>query len=104
LSEIIQTVLGVKYPGLKKVWRIYNSLISRFGSEYNVLLDAPFEEIADLSNVEIANAIMQVREERVKVIPGYDGLYGKIVFSEEKGETERRDDAIRRQRSISDYF
>jgi len=42
LSEIIQTVLGVNYPGLQRVWRIYNSLISRFGSEYNVLLNAPF--------------------------------------------------------------
>ena len=104
LSEIIQTVLGVNYPGLKKVWRVYNSLISRFGSEYSVLLDAPFEEIVDLSNVEIANAIMQVREERVKVIPGYDGVYGKIIFSEEADETERRDDVIKRQRSISDYL
>jgi len=41
LSEIIQTVLGVSYPGAQSVWQVYNSLIRRFGSEYTVLLEAP---------------------------------------------------------------
>jgi len=80
LSEIISTVLGVTFPGARKVWSIYNALISKFGDEYTVLMYASLDELKRCVNLEIADAIVRVREGRVKVIPGYDGVYGQIVF------------------------
>jgi len=108
LSEIIQTVLGVNYPGVQKVWEVYNRLILRFGNEYSVLLDAPFNEMAEIVDVNVAEAVIRVREERVRVIPGYDGVYGQIIiFQEEKEEGvlhRRLKEKGKKQRSLADYM
>lgn len=87
LSEIIAVVLNVSSPSLENVWQIYNNLIARFGSEYAVLINASMEEIAKVSDLKIAEAIVRVREEKARVTPGYDGVYGQLVlFEEEKAE------------------
>ncbi len=103
LSEIIATVLGVKYPGAQKVWNVYNPLVARFGDEYTVLMDASEEEISQIVDPRIAEAIVRVREGKVKVIPGYDGVYGQLVFFEEE-KKERVEPEKPKQRSIADFM
>ena len=52
-----------------------------------MLLDAPIEEIAEASTPLIAEAVKRVREGKVNVRGGYDGVYGVInIFSEEEKE------------------
>ena len=46
LSEIISTVLGVDSPSTQAVWSKYNTLVSKFGNEYSVLIDAPKDAMA----------------------------------------------------------
>jgi uncharacterized protein (TIGR00375 family) len=102
LSEIIKAVLDVSYPGAKKVWSIYSPLIAKFGDEYTVLMDAPKEEMSKIVDSRIAEAIVRVREEKARVIPGYDGVYGQLVIFEEKQENMTQQKP--RQKSISDFM
>jgi PHP family Zn ribbon phosphoesterase len=80
LSEIIATVLGVDSPSTQAVWKIYTPLISKFGDEYTVLIDASKEALAAVVDPRVADAIVKVREGAVTVVPGYDGVYGKLVL------------------------
>jgi uncharacterized protein (TIGR00375 family) len=52
-------------------------LVERFGSEFNVLLKADAESIAGVDK-ELAKAIENIRAERVRIKPGYDGVFGIV--------------------------
>jgi uncharacterized protein (TIGR00375 family) len=78
LSEIIATVLGVDSPSAQAVWKIYNMLVGRFGDEYTVLIDAPKAALVEVVESSIADAILKVRTGSARVVPGYDGVYGKL--------------------------
>jgi len=103
LSEIIATVLGASYPSTTRVWDPYNKLIKEFNNEYNVLIDAPKEEMTKIVDSKIAESIVRVREGKVRVIPGYDGVYGRLVIFEETSEEESLIEKVS-QRSIVDFM
>ena len=103
LSEIIATVLGVSYPSTQKVWGIYNTLTAKFGNEYAVVIDATQEEMSKIVNPKIAEAITRVREEKVDVFPGYDGVYGQLLIFPEQKETIPKREKIK-QRSLADFM
>ena len=93
LSEIIATTIGSESPSSPRVWHLYNMLIERFQDEYSVLLDASREEIAQVADDRIADTIIRVREGKVKVTPGYDGVYGRIDLLA-KEETKKLDKRV----------
>ncbi len=78
LHELIAAAIGVGEPSSKEVWEKYNKLVSRFGTELNVMLEAPQKELADEIGFEIADLIMKMRNNLLYVTPGYDGTYGRI--------------------------
>ena len=77
LSEVIADVEGVGVF-TKTVNSIYEKLIKKFGSEFRIMLDASKEEIEKIAGKAVARAIANVRNEKVKIEPGFDGEYGKI--------------------------
>ncbi len=81
LSEIIGVIIGEENPATSKVWETYNALTGKFGSEYAVMLDAPQDQLRQAAGIELAQAILEVRNDEVYVVPGYDGVYGKMDFT-----------------------
>ena len=84
LTEIIAESLGVTVAS-KKVDLEYKNLIKKLSNEFNILLDVSKEGLVSATLPEIAEGIIRVREGKVFITPGYDGVFGKIsIFS--KGE------------------
>jgi len=103
LSEIIATVLGATSPSIRGVWSVYNKLIERFGNEYSVLIDASFEEMTKIVDARVAEAVVRVRNGQVKVIPGYDGVYGQLVVFEDEQKKQARL-FTRKQKNLTDFM
>ncbi|MBI3998970.1 MAG: DNA helicase UvrD [Armatimonadetes bacterium] len=77
LEEIIAEANGAQ-PGTAGVREVYFKLCQAFGGEFNVLLEAPIEEVRRHTSPRIAEGLHRVREGRVSIAPGYDGVFGEI--------------------------
>ena len=91
LQELIALSIGLESEAnlnSKRVWSIYEKLIGRFGSEFKVLLEADVDEIAREAGAEIARLILKMRSGRIRIIPGYDGVYGKLILGSEPPNLE----------------
>lgn len=84
LREIIAEVSGVGVA-TKNVEKKYRALIEKFGNELDILLNISRQDLEEATLSEIGEGIIRVREGKVFIEPGYDGVYGKVrIFS--KGE------------------
>jgi uncharacterized protein (TIGR00375 family) len=102
LSDIIATVLGSASPSTQAVWKIYNLLVGKFVDEYTVLIDASKDALTEVADTTIADAVLRVRTGSVRVIPGYDGVYGKLVLGM-AGPAEEPHRGSVQQKSLADF-
>ena len=83
LHEVIALVLGTKVDS-KKVWSEYEKLIDAFKTEMNVLLNVSLEDLKKVVSEKIAEMIIKNRNSKIKVKPGYDGIYGVAILEEKQ--------------------
>jgi len=87
LNEVIAESIGFSVLS-KEVLKHYNNLIKNLGNELKILLESTENEIAEKSLPEIAKAIIKMREGKVSIEPGYDGVYGKIKIFSDKNKSD----------------
>jgi DNA helicase II / ATP-dependent DNA helicase PcrA len=81
LAEILAEIAG-QGESSKKVQNDYEKTILKLGSELDVLLNVPLEEIGSKTTKILAEAIRRMRNREVLIQEGYDGEYGVIkVFN-----------------------
>lgn len=107
LSEILSKMLG-KAVATKSVWAEYHNFVTATRSEYDVLLNTPYEELKQLTTEKIANVIMANRAGKIRVLPGYDGEYGIPVLTEEdeQKQSEQKEELPKpkaRQMGLGDF-
>lgn len=99
LMEVIAYVMG-KTAYSRAVADTYTSMVSALGPEFEILLDISPDRIAKVAGDEIAKAIINVREERIGITPGYNGVFGVLdLLNRKKGKMHNSV----RQRGISDF-
>lgn len=78
LDKLIAEALEVKSTGSVRVRKVYDELIAKLGSEFEILLNSAIEDIEKFSNKKTAESVRRMRAGEVRLSPGYDGLYGEV--------------------------
>lgn len=77
LPEIIAEIEGVGVAS-KKVEAGYLQIVQKLGTELDILLETPLEEIEKKAGRTLAEAIRRMRSRKVIIQEGYDGEYGIV--------------------------
>ena len=59
-------------------------MIKEFGNEFDILLKILKEKLARNFDEKLAELIIKNREAKIRVAPGYDGVYGRALLGEEQ--------------------
>ncbi|UCB47436.1 MAG: UvrD-helicase domain-containing protein [Spirochaetota bacterium] len=94
LKEILSEITATG-SGSKKVETLYHDIIKYAGSELNLLLNLPLDEIKTMFPGVIFEAVKRMREGDVYIEEGYDGEYGRIrVFEDKENESRLRQKSL----------
>ncbi|MFH1455354.1 MAG: endonuclease Q family protein [archaeon] len=77
LSELISLVVQ-KGITTKTVSLEFDKLLNNFNNEFNILLNVSKEDLQKVVTPRLADIIIKNREGKLKVKPGYDGVYGEV--------------------------
>jgi uncharacterized protein (TIGR00375 family) len=92
LDEIIADAKGIAKTSVA-VERDYRSILSKFGTEFDILLRVSKEDLFKGMPPRVAEGVLRVREGKVNIKAGYDGEYGVIsIFGDDEKpkETEKQ--------------
>ena len=79
LAELICAANNIKVAS-KKMWEVYSPLIKQFGNEFKIIFDAPEEDLTKHTDEKLKNLILLNRAGKIKMRPGYDGVYGEMIL------------------------
>ncbi|OYT41494.1 DNA helicase UvrD [Candidatus Pacearchaeota archaeon ex4484_26] len=85
LSELIAAIENTNIA-TQRVWNIYHKLIKEFKNEFNILLNVEKEKLRKFCDEKLLQVILENRQGKIKIKPGFDGEYGKLILEGEKQE------------------
>jgi len=111
LHEILSTHLG-KGIATKSVWQVYHEILKAGKNEYDILFNVSKDELVKVTTEEIISLIMKNRKGKIRVSPGYDGVYGSPVFDNSSEKNQINEKIIKKsyniaagaQKGLSDFF
>jgi len=90
LEEVIAYAI-MKPVASTAVKNIYQELVKKFGTEFNVLSEASLDDIGRESNDRISEALKNVRNDNIRIEPGYNGVFGKLYLIDDEEEGQKED-------------
>jgi DNA helicase II / ATP-dependent DNA helicase PcrA len=86
LPDILSEIFKVG-PNTQKVKKNYYAIIAQLGCEFAILNELSIDEVDRIGIPLLAEAIQRMRLNKIDIIPGYDGRYGRIrIFgNQERG-------------------
>jgi uncharacterized protein (TIGR00375 family) len=96
LPNIIADYFGMGKTS-KRVRNLFMGIIEKAGNEFKVLLDLTKEELYEIMPDVLADGILKMRDNKIKISPGFDGQYGTVnIFS----DNERKEAKENKQTSL----
>jgi uncharacterized protein (TIGR00375 family) len=94
LDELLSEILGVGKQS-KKVTQAYEAILQKFNSEFDILLNAPLDEVQNKTNEILTESIRRMRNGQVHIEEGFDGEYGTIrTFTREEIKDLKNQEAL----------
>lgn len=97
LAEIISNLLGTSLATKAMFQEFYK--LMKAGNEFDILLNTPLEELKKVTHEKIALAIIDNRNGKIKVDPGYDGVYGRPLL-----EKIKKEEKPKLQKGLKDFL
>ena len=66
-------------------------------------MEAKKQDLIKASNEKIADAVIRAREGKIKIKPGYDGVYGEPIF-ENNTNNEKEEIKENKQQGLNKFF
>ncbi len=83
----------------KAVQGTYFSLLQKLGNEFAILMKTPLEDIESAGSRKLREAVAKMRAGDVYIVPGYDGVFGKIrLFGKIESASRGSGESAQRQK------
>lgn len=94
LQEVIAQVLQ-KTVASKLVRETYARIVNEYQGEINVLLEVPLAAMHGFVPERLVEGIRRMREGKIHIKCGFDGVYGKVNIFDDKGKEEGKTEQLR---------